>query len=197
MSHVRDALGEISELIGSYYRLEHDATIDDANATIRRIDDIIHALGRLGKERSVLQDWVMRLPLREQGVLLTAVRNCDVSEKVPEVCSADRQLVAWIRWCFLNPADPREVDYAPCAWFQSQPPEFRMSLFGHFPLHWFGHVMHALQVIAVRHPDRSVATRAETLYRHLVHGLHLQPEAQSQMIARLSEDRIEKGTVIS
>src|SRR5258706_71297 len=36
---------------------------------------------RRGTVTSVLQDWVMALPLREQGTLLTAVRGCDDEPK--------------------------------------------------------------------------------------------------------------------
>lgn len=150
---------------------------------------------------SVLQDWVMELPLREQGTLLTAVRGCDDEPKlwtstgVAE--SPGRRLTAFIRWAFMNPADVREVDI-PGAFFQSRPPSpFKPSEFGHLPLHWNTHVMHALEVIAYRHPDAYVATQAESLYFAMVHGLHLNVETRDQMIERLSEDRIETGTVVS
>lgn len=33
--------------------------------------------------RSVLRDWVMELPLREQGTLLTCIRGCDLTPKLP------------------------------------------------------------------------------------------------------------------
>lgn len=150
---------------------------------------------------SVLQDWVMELPLREQGTLLTAVRGCDDEPKLWTSTgiaeSPGRRLTAFIRWCFLNPADPREVDI-PGAFFQSNPPDpFKPSEFGHLPLHWNTHVMHSLEVIAYRHPDFEVAARAYGLYRAMVRGLHLNPETEIEMIERLSEDRIATDTVVS
>jgi hypothetical protein len=154
------------------------------------------------KQISVLQDWVMQLPLREQGTLLTAVRGCDDEPKtwtrIGVAYSPGRRLTAFIRWCFMNPADPREVDYEEGAFFMSSPPErFKPSEFGHLPQHWYAHAMHALEIIGYRHPDAQVASRAGVLYLQMVRNLHLNPETQQQMIDRLSEDRMLTGTVVS
>lgn len=151
---------------------------------------------------SILQDWVMELPMREQGALLTCVRGCDLEPKTWTATgfseSTGRRLTAYIRWCFMNPADIREVDI-PGAFFQSRPPDpFRPSEFGHLPLHWYTHAMHALEVIAYRHPSHDViGTECFTLYHQMVHGLHLSVEQRNDMIRRLSEDRFLSGTVVS
>lgn len=151
--------------------------------------------------RSVLQDWVMHLPMREQGVLLTAVRGCDAEPKVWDggdvVDTSARRLTAFVRWCFMNPADPREVDI-PGAFFQSRPPRpFKPSAFGHLPLHWYSHVMHALQVVSVRHTSADVRNTAGDYYTAMVYSLHLRPESGDAMVERLSEDRIVNGNVVS
>ena len=143
----------------------------------------------------------MELPLREQGTLLTAVRGCDVEPKqwiaTGFADSPGRRLTAWIRWTFMNPADPREVDI-PGAFFQSEPPApFRPSEFGHLPQHWYAHVMHALEVVGNRHPDVNIGMRALTLYHAMVRNLHLRVESVDEMTKRLSEDRIATGTVVS
>jgi hypothetical protein len=150
---------------------------------------------------SVLQDWVTELPLREQGTLLTAVRGCDDEPKqwTPDglIETPGRRLTAYIRWCFMVPADEREVDL-PGAFFKTLPPEpFKPSAFDHLPLHWSTHVMHALEVIAYRHPNPTISTTAITLYQAMVRSFHLSPESSEQMVARLSEDRIANGTVLS
>lgn len=145
---------------------------------------------------SVLQDWVMELPLREQCTLLTGVRGCDLAPKRP-YDSVERQLTAFLRYCFLVPADPREVGVAG-AFFQDQPPaDWRQSDLGHYPLHWVSHIMHAYQVVWVRHPNLSIKIAARNIYMELVHGMHLCMETPEQMIERLSEDRIANGTVVS
>lgn len=151
--------------------------------------------------KSVLQDWVADLPLRAQGTLLTAVRGCDLEPKewiaTGVAYSAGRQLTAFIRYCFMNPADPREVDMRG-AFFQSQPPRpFKPSEFGHLPQHWYSHAMHALEIIGWFHPDPQTASSARLLYFAMVDSLHLQPESYDHCIRRLTEDRIANNTVAS
>ena len=145
--------------------------------------------------KSVLQDWVMELPLREQGTVLTAIRGCDLTPKLP-YDSSERQIVGWIRYCILNPADPREVGIHG-AFFQHDCPDFKWSEFGHYPLHWVTHVLHTLEVIGYRHPDETISGMAKHHYFNGVHSFHLNPETKEQMIERLCEDRIAKGEVVS
>lgn len=149
----------------------------------------------INEEISVLQPWVMRLPLREQGTLLTAVRGCDVAPKNP-LDSLERQLVAAIRGAFMIPADSREVDSEPGCFMLSKPPyPFKASGIGHYPHHWLSHVMHASEVLAYRHPRHS--TLWIGVYYELCHALHVKPESCSDFEARMLEDRIEKGNVVS
>ena len=148
---------------------------------------------------SVLQDWVMELPRREQGTLLTCVRGCDLTPKFP-LNSLERRLVSALRCAFMNPADVREVDREPGSFFSSEPPHpktWKASELGHYPLHWFSHVMHSAEVIGYRHPDRDTAFLWECIYIKLAESLHLRPESKDAMIERLSEDRIAKGSVVS
>lgn len=157
---------------------------------------------------SILQPWVMELPIRAQGTLLTGVRNCDVSPKNP-VCiderygcstgeaTADRQLTAYLRFCVLVPADHREVDM-PGAWFRSTPPnDWKPSQFGHFPQHWYSHIMHCFQIVGEFHEIWTHRNSGLAIYKRLVHNLHLMPESRVTMLQRLTEDRIENGTVVS
>jgi len=151
--------------------------------------------------KSVLQDWVMELPLRYQGTLLTAVRGCDLEPKQWTATgfsdSPGRRLTAFIRYCFMNPADVREVDI-PGAFFQSKPPEnFKPSEFGHLPLHWYTHAMHALEIVAHHHDQMHLQEAAFKLYVKMVDGLHLNIETREQQWERLTEDRLISGTVVS
>lgn len=152
--------------------------------------------------KSVLQDWVMELPLREQGTLLTCVRGCDNEAKqwttTGVAYSPGRRLTAFIRWCFMVPADEREVDSQEGAFMMSKPPHpFKPSEYGHLPQHWYSHAMHALEVIAYRHPDLHTSVTASEMYSTMVHNMHLNIESEMEMIGRLSEDRLLKGTVVS
>jgi hypothetical protein len=149
---------------------------------------------------SVLQLWVEELPLRAQGTLLTGVRGRDLTPKPREGDTPERVLVAFLRWAFLNPADPREVD-VPGAWFASAAKvaelNWKPSQLGHYPLHWVMHLMHSYEVVAYYHPHPAIAYTAEQIYRRLATSLHLEPERRDAMIERLTERRDATGTVVS
>lgn len=155
----------------------------------------------------VVQEWVDNVPPRGQGTLMTGIRGCDLAPKIPGgideqygcstgECSAERGLVAFLRFLVLNPADPREVGIDG-AWFQPEPPKFKPSQFGHYPLHWYGHLMHCFEVCGYYHPDPEQRAKALGIYQRLVKNLHLNPETKEQMDTRLLEDRIAKGNVVS
>lgn len=144
----------------------------------------------------------MELPLREQGTLLTCVRGCDNEPKLwtktGVAYSPGRRLTAFIRWCFMVPADLREVDSQEGAFMMSSPPEpFKPSEFGHLPQHWYSHAMHALEVIAYRHPDVMIAVRAKNMYWLMTDNMHVVSESFQSFTRRLSEDRIKSNTVVS
>jgi hypothetical protein len=170
------------------------------NPVIRRCSNCKNLIE--AAENSVLQMWVMKLPLRFQGTLLTAVRGCDVAAKqwtrTGVAYSPERRLTAFIRCCFMNPADAREIDAEEGAFFMSTPPDnFKPSEFGHMPEHYYAHAMHALEIIGYYHPDDFKRTAAHICYLKMVHNLHLQPESKQQQWERLTEDRIAKGEVVS
>lgn len=137
----------------------------------------------------------MELPLRAQGTILTAIRGCDLTPKMP-LDRPERQIVGWIRGRVLNPADPREIGIKG-AFFQNEFPVFKWSEFGHYPLHWVSHVAHTLEVISAYHPDVDIKTTAWRAYADFCHSLHVNPETSEQQLARLTEDRIANNTVVS
>lgn len=147
---------------------------------------------------SMLRKWVQELPLREQGVLLSGMRGCDMAPKVP-LDSTERQLVSYLRYLVCHPHDGSEVGAAPGAYMQRHPPaEWTPSEFGHYPQHWYAHIMHAYQVVGYRHPDKHTGLVAASIYRLFVSNLHLEPESFPTMSKRLSEERsVELGNLVS
>lgn len=106
-------------------------------------------------------------------------------------------MVAFLRYCFMNPADPREVDIPGSFFLSTPPPLWKPSQWGHYPLHWFSHVMHCFEIIGRCHPDSEVAGMAMEIYYRMVASLHLNPEGRLEMFNRLDEDRIANGTVVT
>lgn len=113
---------------------------------------------------SILLPWVMRMPLRVQGTLLTAIRNCDIAPQEPPDSHA-RKLVGAIRYGVLVPASPKEVDNPDGGFFYSEPPHpLDVVSFEAFPVHWFSHVMEASEVLGYAHPDLDFRDRFLTVY---------------------------------
>jgi len=138
----------------------------------------------------------MELPLREQGTLLTVVRGCDLTPKFP-LDSPERKLVAWLRGSFMVPADPREVDVENGSFMSHKfPIGFKPSCVGHYPQHWVMHIVHAIEIIGYRHPITAWRVPAYNLYLEFCRSLHITAERYTEMIERLSEDRIAKGEVV-
>lgn len=77
------------------------------------------------------------------------------------------------------------------------PEKFKPSEFGHYPLHWYTHLMHGAEIIGYRHPDPEVREDWLWVYVAMVKALHLTPETREQMAARMAEDRIENDSVVS
>lgn len=147
--------------------------------------------------QSVLKDWVCDLGLREQGTLLTAIRGCDLTPKMPLI-STERNLTAFIRYAVMNPFDEREIDSEPGCFMQSRIDFsiFRASQFGHYPQHYVSHLIHALEIIGYRCPHEIISADALKAYNSFCKSLHLNPETIEQMTERLNEDRIEKNCIV-
>lgn len=144
-----------------------------------------------------MRDWVMQLPLREQGAMLVATRGCDSAPKFP-LESVERRLTAAIRYAVMVPHDEREVDAAPGCFMVSVPPmDLKLAMLEHYPMHWVMHVVHACEGLGYRHPVEAVANGWLVLYWRAVRSLHLEPESRDAYISRLGEDRVAQGTVVS
>lgn len=146
----------------------------------------------------VLRPWVRALPLRAQGVLLTALRGCDTATKEDN----SKRLVAMIRRATMNPADARE-SLAKGGFFGFNPEKLEASLrellhsLDQYPLHYIAHLCHACEVIGYESPeyDGKMADFFYEVYLAIVRKLHMCPESREAMLERLCEDRIAKGTV--
>jgi hypothetical protein len=175
-------------------RIQRQVELDRDDIKID-IADLSTLLGMIAN--SVLQPWVMALPRRAQGGLLVGLRGCDDAPKNPGVDTPERGLVAFLRYCVMVPADAREIGIKG-AFFQDHPPtSWKPSQFGHYPQHWYAHIMHSFEIVGYMHPRPKIARHGIDIYTRLVHNLHLMPESKEQMLERLIEDRIATGTVVS
>lgn len=146
--------------------------------------------------KSILQDWVMELPIRYQGTLLTAMRGCD---GVPRE-DTTKIIMRGLRNTTLNPADARELAYKG-GFMSFDLKELTPSVkqfaknSDQYPLHFVMHLMHALEVIGYTHPDHYIRDEFCAAYRVIVSSLHLNPETGDGLYKRMLEDRIQTGNI--
>ena len=144
----------------------------------------------------VMRSWTNHLPLRHQGVLVSAMRGADGAPKD----DPSKSITSMLRRAILNPADGRETTAAG-GFFGFDPGKLTTNThaFLHsmdqYPLHYVTHLMHAAQIVGYKHPEETFRAYFELLYTMIVCKFHLLPEDQQTMDARLTEDRIAAGTV--
>lgn len=139
--------------------------------------------------KCVLQDWVLRLGLRHQGTLLTAVRGCDDAPKD----DPSKKFVRCFRAAILNAhcGDPRKaatfIEACPPAEIEARFQEFRRST-DHYPHHYVMHLLHCCEIVGFKHPNPSTRQMWHSFYGRMCRALHLNPESEAQLDARLDAD---------
>lgn len=138
--------------------------------------------------KSILQDWVMELGLRHQGVLVSAIRGCDsVSKDDPS-----KWLIRYYRGCILN---PHCGDLKKASSFMVAEDDFTIvgrkmrvvtSSHDHYPNHFLMHLLQAAEVLGYKHPDTFMRTCWHMFYSDMVKKFHLNMETEQQMDERLN-----------
>jgi hypothetical protein len=129
----------------------------------------------------VIQDWMGELSWKQQSVILSSLRGPDLSRPV-----AVKKLNRWLRGITQNNADP-STEYMKEIILPDI--EDLKEEVGYCTMHYFTHLMHALEIIGYKHPDKSVREIGEKYYLGLVDFVHLNPETANQMEKRL-EDKV-------
>lgn len=144
---------------------------------------------------SALQEWVQELSIMQQTVLVSAIRNEDgVGKDHPQ-----KELLKWYRRCVLLSAfDKRALTSpyeegggnftGPVADLDVAATRFIRSR-DSMSLHYYGHAMHAFQIVGYKHPDPCTRQFWNRLYERMVHALHLFPETEEQMDSRLGDSK--------
>lgn len=139
-----------------------------------------------------LKKWFCDLPWMQQGVLLSAIRNCDniMSEGPHKI------LVRGIRAACIKSAQTKGS-------FNARRPTinnlvetgkgFVDNHNNHMPVHFVTHIMHAAEVIGYSHPDNQIATGWLTIYHLIVKTFHLNPETKEEFIQRLKDNPEQVG----
>jgi len=149
-------------------------------------------------KQSVLQDWVMELPLMQQTVLLTATRAPDGLIKHHPV----KTLCRWLRRCYLisafdkcvleDPDDERGGSFmGPCRTDKVRNINHALQLYidtgDEIPLHFHFHLQQAAEILGYKHPNLKTREWWLVAYRRLVAFGHTNPETEDQMDRRLQD----------
>jgi hypothetical protein len=130
---------------------------------------------------SVLQDWMTELPWKQQSVILSVLRGPD-NFRFEGIKKVNR----WLRKITQHNADS-STEYMQKI---ELPTIEQICKEGEYTsVHYFCHLMHALEIIGYNCPNEEILLIAKDYYNGLVNALHLNPETQEQLNKRL-EDKI-------
>jgi hypothetical protein len=132
--------------------------------------------------KSVVKPWLAeRLSLKQQTVVLVALRGCDGLPKE----DPSKRMVRALRGTVLENADPKTnfMDLLDDEHAQ----DFLGSL-DHYPVHWLTHFMHAAEIIGYHHPQTGVSMWWLGIYMGIVRAIHLEPESKDQLDSRLRDE---------
>lgn len=157
--------------------------------------------------KPVTQEWTHSLTLMQQSVLLTAVRGPDGLPKY----GGCKMLLRWYRRCILISSffqrvlvDPIESDGGSFLGaslvdngesLDPWPDRMQAHVYQYLreldaiPHHFQMHFLHAVEIIGYKHPDREIKDFWFQLYMRLVNDMHVHPETESEMDARLGDSR--------
>jgi len=147
----------------------------------------------------LLQEWVMRLPLMQQTVLLTATRAPDGLEKYHPV----KTLCRWLRRCYLisafdkcvlnDPYDPRGGSFmGPCRTSAigsiEEAADAYINKGDEIPLHFHFHLAQAAEILGYKHPEDKKRLYWLNFYHRLCAFGHTNPETEEQLDRRLADN---------
>ncbi len=129
----------------------------------------------------VLKSWMANIPWKQQSVLLSALRGPDLSRPF-----AIKKLNRWLRDVTQKNADPSS-EYMKDKTLPSDE-ELKLEL-GYCTMHYFTHLMHALEIVGYQHPKEKTRDTALMYYSIMVEFVHLNPETKEEFNRRL-EDKV-------
>lgn len=143
--------------------------------------------------KSIIQPWVAELGLRHQGLLLTAVRGCDVVHREDN----SKWLTRFYRSCILQAhvGDPKKAatfmvwtDLADEFWLHAND---LIKNHDHLPHHYLMHFVHAIQIVGYYYPDAEKQAWWRDFYHLMCNRFHMNFETQEQMDERLNKTEAE------
>lgn len=138
---------------------------------------------------NIVQDWVQKLGLRHQGVLLTAVRGCDLLPREHVSKHLTRAFRADVLNAFVG--DPKKsasfIEVVDHGKFTDLTVAVLRDL-DVYPVHYLMHLTHAAEILAYKHPVQEIGDRWRIFYFGVCRKLHVNPETETQLDERLNAE---------
>ena len=133
----------------------------------------------------VVNDWLNVCSLKQQTVLLSALRGCDGKMKEDYSKPFTRKL----RSVLLRNAGGVQTKGKFMADFVgNEELSAFISNLDHYPMHWLLHFLHAIEIVGYKHPDKLIRDFWYNLYYEIVNALHLSVESESALDVRLADE---------
>ena len=126
----------------------------------------------------VIHDWVGTLPFKVQSVLISAQRGPDT-----HYCEKVKAITKWIRRTCQQNADPGHSFMAEVKLPTLDDIEYELE---YCTLHFVFHFVYGLEIMAYKHPDKSIRDQAMYYYKGISEEiLHFNIETEDQLDKRL------------
>ena len=138
---------------------------------------------------SIVRPWVGELGTRHQVALITALRGCDYVERN----NSARPIVKYLRHVILDVGADTPLAVANnfllegLTWDQVL---VYLNDFDRYPVHFTHHLLDACKVTAYKHPEADIRLMFLSVYLGLTAHLHLAPETEDAMDARMNDQRL-------
>lgn len=131
---------------------------------------------------SVLQSWLEEIPIRMQATLILGLRGPDT-----HACPGVKKIGRWLRALTFKPGNPANVrefmlEGLPDRIIEKSSTAKELEFCSQ---HYYSHLLHALEVVAFRHPERHIAIHAYFLMIDMCNLMHLPTESRENFEDRL------------
>ena len=131
---------------------------------------------------SVLKSLVHQLSWKEQTVLISAIRGCDVVGKN----DISKKIVRKLRNVVLNNAGPDGCEFMECDISDEELYNFSKNIDA-YPVHFLLHIIHASEIVGYCCDDEEEKNFFKNFYYKMVDAFHMRPENEEDMHKRLMD----------
>ncbi len=131
---------------------------------------------------TVTQSWMENIPIKMQSTLLLGLRGPD-NMRIPNV----KKICRWLRSLTFKPGDPTNFhEFMELGLPERIKEKSDMAReLEYCPMHYYSHLMHALEVVGYCYPDHQIREHAFLLFSDMCNLLHLNPENKIMFFERL------------